>query len=159
MNGLSNRNGRPTAVTVAVALLGAECLLRLWMQWLAADWRAVPTYTSFVFKGPFSLLLIWAVYGGRNWGRWVLALLCIPTLVYGTRDIVVRHYAVIDLVVITHVLLLKATAVVLLFVPSSNAWFGAGGKPANPRGRANGRQPFSSETNRTPEAAASRRSP
>ena len=32
-------------------------------------------------------------------------------------------------------------------------------RQANPQGRANGRQPLSSETNRTPEAAASRRSP
>jgi hypothetical protein len=159
MNAVSNRNGRPTLVTVAVAVLGAACLLRLWMWWLAADWRAVPTYTSFCFKGPFSLFLILVVYGGRNWGRWLLAILFVPTLAYWTRDMVARHYGVIDIVFMSYVLVLQAAAVVLLFVPSSNAWFRRGGRPANPQSGANGRQPFSSETSPGSPAAASRRSP
>jgi len=159
MNVIRNDNPRPISVAVAAGVLAAALLLRLFMWYLAVNWKAVATYTSFLYLGPFSFFLIWAIYRGKNWGRLLFAVLYIPHLLSWTRAMVVRDYSAYDIAFMGFHLLLQAGAILLLLVPSSNVWFRAGVISVNPQGGANGEQPSRSEDIHEVSRSAPRRSP
>src|SRR5215472_5059574 len=60
---------RPVSIKVAMVLLGAAWLLRLYLWSLGADWKEAATYTSLAYCGPFSVFLLWLTYRGSRWGR------------------------------------------------------------------------------------------
>src|SRR5438067_333201 len=66
---------RPLSVMVAMVVLGAAWLLRLYLWSFGADWKEMATYTSLAYCGPFTLFLLWVTYRGRKWGRALLGVL------------------------------------------------------------------------------------
>src|ERR1051326_2345663 len=127
---MKNPGARPISVTAAVCLLSLALLLRLGMWLLAANWTSVATYTSFLYLGPFTLLLVWAIYLCRNWGRRIWAILYIPHFVSLTRAMEVRHYSTSDIAVMSFLLVMQTVAAFLLFLPVSNLRFRASGTSA-----------------------------
>ena len=66
---------RPPSVSAATGTLIAAFVLRLFMWCRAVNWSSLPTYSSFAYVGPFTLVLIWAAYRGNNWARlWLTGL-------------------------------------------------------------------------------------
>lgn len=128
---MRNSSARPIAVTVALCLIALAVLLRLAWWFLAANGTAVATYTSFFYVGPFTLFLAWGIYRCRNWGRWAWAMLYVPHLLSWTRAMVMANYSAGEIALMSFLLLLQAVAVLLLFLPASNAWFRAGNGAAD----------------------------
>lgn len=122
---------RPISVTAAVCLLSLALLLRLGIWLLSANWTSVATYTSFLYLGPITALLVWGISRCHNWGRCVWAVLYIPHLASWTRAMVVSNYSTGDIAAMSSLLVVQAVAAFLLFLPASNVWFRAGGTAAN----------------------------
>jgi hypothetical protein len=104
---------------LATLILAVAWVIRMWLWVLAINWKAVPTYTSFVFLGPFSLLLIWSAYRGRNWARWLLLVLHIPTVLTWSSAMVNRPYARVEVAFMSLLLGVQAIGALLLFLPPS----------------------------------------
>jgi hypothetical protein len=71
------------------------------------------------------------MYRGKNWARWLLAVLYIPTLLTWTSAMARPGYSTSENVFMGFLLALKASGVILTFVPSSNPWFREETTPAN----------------------------
>jgi hypothetical protein len=128
---MKNAGARPISVTAALCLLSLALLLRLGIWFPTANWTSVATYTSFLYMGPFAVLLVWAIYRCHNWGRWIWVILYIPHVVSWTRAMLVRDFSRGDIAVMSFLLVLQAVAALLLFLPASNVWFRASSTPAN----------------------------
>jgi len=128
---MRSSGARPIHVTAALWLLAAAVFLRLAMWFFVANWTTVATYTSFLYLGPFTFVLIWAIYRCQNWGRWIWVVLYVPHVLSWTRAMLIRGYSAREIALVSFVLVLQAVGALLLFLPASNAWFRARVTSAN----------------------------
>jgi len=59
-------------VKIAIALWGAGALLNLVVGVTQTDWHDWVMYPTFAVLVALSLLLMWFIYQGKNWARWLL---------------------------------------------------------------------------------------
>ena len=74
MNATTHRRSRPVAVTVAVILLAVSVTIGFTRVLVGAhvDKPAVYIVLALVVAVPY--LIVWFIFCGKNWARWVLIL-------------------------------------------------------------------------------------
>lgn len=88
-------------------------------------WMKPGTYAGLAVLGGIVLLKVWSIWTGRNWGRWVVAVLYVLTI---TGVFKPRNLSSVQLGLLWVQMFLTLVAVILLFTPAGNRWF----KPPSP---------------------------
>ena len=129
------------SILLPVAILATGCAHA--HPTVSSDWSRIEAYLATLHVGMTPKV------AERELQQWD----CVPV---GTLSSVLSHRQ-------SYIFLSDGSVVILQYDEHDRliSWEGkqGHGTPPNPQGGANGRQPFGSETNRTPAAAASRRSP
>jgi hypothetical protein len=127
MESIISRGPRPTRVKVAVALWGAGALLNLTVGAAQTDWHDWVMHPTFAVLVTLSLLLLWFLYQGKNWARWLLvALVCYRLLMLMGHFHRMGGISGYDAASVALRLVLQVSAMFLLFSQSAASWFRGG---------------------------------
>jgi hypothetical protein len=137
MNNTPNNNPRPMAVKLALILLALDCGVALVIDvvnfqlsyrkpFIEATGMSWAMLGSWLMEDILFFVLLWCVFRGKNWARWVVAVwivlseICISPLVW-VRDH--QMFSTLEAVWFWVSWLLDIIGVIALFHSSSNRWF------------------------------------
>ena len=121
MNITTHRGARPLAVKIAVGLLAASCgidlvLKTIWYHSHHSD--DSDFYVSLAVVFTILSLLLYFLFRGRNWARWVVLFMFIIGIILSLVLHVQRHSGLYFIY-----LLMNTVAIVALFRSPSSQWF------------------------------------
>ena len=122
----ANASFRPTQVKLGVLFWACGAVLNLVTWGEQIDWSNGVMYPIFGVTLVFSLLLLWLVYQGKNWARWILVPLVsfrALGLLHAFRD---DSMSGLQLVWACTCMACQVTAVLLLFSRGSAGWYHRG---------------------------------
>jgi RsiW-degrading membrane proteinase PrsW (M82 family) len=127
MDNSTRQSSRPVAVTIAVVLLSVTAATGIIKMAVGAHLDNPLTYVVLaVILGVLSLM-IWLIFRGKNWARWVFIVLFALGLVLSPRSIQrLQAHSTFDVVFYCIQMLLQLGAAVALCLRPARQWFGGG---------------------------------
>ncbi len=123
-----HQSSRPPAVTFAAILLAVSLAIGFAIVVAAGvNWANPSSYVVLAVMAGVPALLIWLIFRGKNWARWLflaqfaLSLLLSPRC-FGRLETYSGLYAISFCLL----LVLELTAAVALCLPRTGQWFGGG---------------------------------
>jgi hypothetical protein len=127
MDNPTHQSLRPVTVTIAVVLLSVSAPIGVIKVAVGAHLDNPLTYVVLAVILGVSALMIWLIFRGKNWARWVFIVLFALGLLLLPRSIQrLQTHSNFDVVVYCVQLLLQLVAAVALCLRPARQWFGGG---------------------------------
>jgi hypothetical protein len=126
MDSTPYNNARPVAVKLALILLALDCGVALVIDAINIQSGQYGVFASWLIEDIVFFFLLWCVFCGKNWARWVVAVwivlseVCISPLAWVRYH---QTFSTLEAVWFWFGWLLDIIGVIALFLPSSNRWF------------------------------------
>src|SRR3954465_14045866 len=131
MQNQPHKGSRPITVTFAVVLLSMSTVLAIIRMAVGAHLDNPLTYAVLGVVLGVSALMIWLIFRGRNWARWVFIILFALGLLLSPRSIQkLQTHSSFDVFFYCVQLLLQLAAAVALCLRPSREWFGGNNNAA-----------------------------
>jgi hypothetical protein len=123
----TRQNLRPAAVTVAVVLLSVSAALGIINVAVRTRLANPLNYVGIAVILGISALMIWLIFRGKNWARWVFLVVFALGLLLSPSSIQrLQTHSSVDVVVYCAQLLLQLAAAIALCLRPARLWFGGG---------------------------------
>jgi hypothetical protein len=127
MENPTNQSSRPAAVIVAVVMLSLSALIATIKIAVGAHLDKPLTYVVLAVILGIPALMIWLIYRGKNWARWVFIVMFALGLLFLPSSIqTLQTHSSFDLAIYCVQLLLQLVAAVALCLRPARLWFGGG---------------------------------